>query len=110
MSQLPFALRVAAITTELDHIKIIPTSVKQKTHWFILIRPVIYKNGNKLVVDFTISPEFEDLAIVNASEKLNREIKLALQKNKNSIFYPYIIFNIHHFIFFSFVIMNYKIK
>jgi hypothetical protein len=103
-------MRVAAQTVEFNNIQFNPTTIKQKLHWFVLFRPTICIEKNNLYIIFKSTRIFEEYAILMASTKLNNEIKLALKKNKNSVFNNYILFDIHHYMFFSVVKMNYQIK
>jgi hypothetical protein len=109
-NNLPLSLRVAAQTIELDYIQITPTTVKQKLYWFIIFRPIIYKKEHNLVIDFTPSQHFEEFSVNKTSDILNKKIRLALQKNKNAVFYVYLIFDIQHYPFFSIIKMDYQIK
>jgi hypothetical protein len=106
---LPFSMRVAAITTELSNIKICPTSCKLKSHRILIFRPLLNVK-NDITLDFTASEKFEEYSVHLVSDNLNKNIRKSLQKNKNSIFNVFMLYDIRHYPFFSIVKMNYQIK
>lgn len=106
---LPLSMRVAAITTELSNIKIVPSPKKLKSHWVFIPRMIIQIEKN-ISINFEQSEQFYNYSVVLVSNILSKKIKRALKINRNSVFNVYILYDIHHYPLFSIVKMNYQIK
>ena len=92
---IPYCMQIAVGATQLDNIKTVPTNSKlptRKTFFFL-------KRG-----------DWEKRLVKRAVEHLNEDIRGNLIRLKEPKFYPYVLADVKHYLFFVKLDMKYSIK